>query len=421
MALTPRRWVTIAVLACAALAVWLLPPRGGAPTRENRFTFRGVYVDGHGFVRRYGWPDASTRLGAATLHLRLLQIRDSVFTPAVLSRASKGLTVLTDQRFPDSVAHILTDATEAAWRSSNPGTRVPVVVAFVDDTTHTLDGLPIGANGYGYAHVFTPDSATAACRVVLRLDVDLAHHDTKWARRVANWMLMRGALVQPSQISVLGPCLLYATYGSPGPRVAAWLENSDWLAARSMAPTRASPIWLNDFQYTYQAGPMTLGLFGYPADLGWRVRYRLSEDAIACVSGTTSRCVKGLMRGGPEMPADSVWHQRVIDIRSYVVSYGMAQDATLGPASGWVLSDMVHDLGPAQFQAFWQSSDSVPVAFANAAHEPLGDWLHGWAVRQYGSDVRGPSVEARAPVAGIVVVLLALLAAVGFARERRVA
>jgi hypothetical protein len=420
MALTPRRWLTIALLACAAVAVWLLPARGGATVIENPLGFRGRYVDGHGFARRFGWPDASTKLGAATLHLRLLQIRDSVFTRRVLAQADSGLTVLADRQYPDSIASILIAATRTAWRTSQPGTHVPVIVAFVQDTTSQLDGLPIGANNYGYAHVFRPDSEAAACRVVVRIGERLSNGNTKSARRLANWMMMRGAPTQPSQINMLGPCLLYATYGVPGPQVENWLDNTDWLAARSMAPSHASPSWIGEFQYTYHGGPMAVGMFGYPADLRWQVRSRLSDDAIACIGGATARCATGLLHGVSSMPEDSVWHQHVIDVQSYAVSYGVARTNTLGPASGWVLSDMIHDLGPQRFAEFWRSSDSVPAAFASAAHEPLDDWLYRWATRTYGRDVRGPWVEARAPVAGLVVVILALLVAAGFARERRV-
>ena len=420
MALTLKRWLTIVVLACAAIAVWQLPADGGSAAR--RLTeFRGRYVPGHGYVRRHGWPDASTKLGSATLHLRLLEIRDSVFTPRVMAAADSGLTVLTDRQFPDSVATIFQTVIRNAWTASRPGRRDPVLIAVVQDTTKAVDGLPVGVDNSGIAHVFPPDSSAAACRVVVRIRSDLAHAALKSARRYAQWMVLVGGTPTPAQNTILGPCWLYATYGAPGPRVAAWLTATDWRAARTVEPNRQSPMWLpafreNDFGWWMQAQTTML-----VPDVAWLVRPRLSNDGVACVAGNAARCAAGVQAPTPVTPQDSAWRARVIDLDSYAMSYGTAPEGALGPASGWMLSDMIHDLGPKRFASFWQSSDSVPVAFEAAAQEPFGTWLHAWATRTYGTDVVGPSIERRGLVAGLAALVLGLLVAMGFARERRVA
>lgn len=94
---------------------------------------------------------------------------------------------------------------------------------------------------------------------------------------------------------------------------------------------------------------------------------------------------------------------------------------SLGPSSGWILSDMVHDLGRDRFQRFWSAPDSLSAAFEQAAGVPLGTWLRRWARRAYGPDVLGPSIPMRARIAGVLVLIVGLVVAAGFASERRVA
>lgn len=419
MALTFRRWVTIVVLVCAAVAIWQLPPRGeGAmPLRQSTFPFGEV---ARGYVSPFGWPDASTKLGAATLHLRVLQLRDSVFTPRVLVAADSGMTVLTDRQFPDSVRRFVSATIRQAWQSNHPGHQVPVIVAVVLDTTTTLDGLPIGRGTYGNAHVFPPDSVSRACRVLVREDRGVTQRYAKQMKLFARSMVL-GNAPSVSGSTILGPCLLYATYGTPGPAVAAWLSQTDWRSTRAIAANRQSPTWLDEYWYTYswRFGGVIPG--ADEADVAWDTRSWLSDNGIACIAGNDARCVDGFVAPVVAIKSEHEWQHDIIDIGSSWSSWGFPRTETLGPASGWLVSDMIHDLGPDRFEKFWQSSTPPRTAFEAAAQQPLGSWLHAWATRTYGQDVLGPFVATRGLVAGVLVLLFAIVVAMLFARERRVA
>lgn len=419
MALTFRRWVTIVVLVCAAVAIWQLPARGAGATRLRQSTLPQA-DGGRGYLFRHGWPDASTKLGAATLHLRLLQLRDSVFTPHTLAAADSGMMVLTDRQFPDSIRQFVSATIHQAWQSNQPGHQVPVIVAVVLDTTTTLDGYPIGQSGFGDAHVFPPDSGSRACRVLVREGRGVTQLYAKRMRLFARSMVL-GNVPSTSESTILGPCLLYATYGMPGPTVAAWLSQTDWRATRAIAASRQSPTWLDDYRYTYswRFGGVIPG--ADQADVAWAVRSWLSDNGIACISGHDGRCVDGFVRPVVAIKDERAWQRNVIDIGGGWASLGFPRTESLGSASGWVISDMIHDLGPARFEKFWQSSASLPAAFEAAAQQPLGSWLHAWATRTYGQDVLGPFIAKRGLVAGILVLLAAIPVAMLFARERRVA
>lgn len=423
MALTFRRWLAIALLACAAIAVWQIPGRGSAGSRLYR-EFTGTYVPDYGYVRRHGWPDATTRLGAATLHLRLLQIRDSVFTPQVMAGATTGFHVLADRQFPDSLRRFTTTTLEDAWRANAPGARYPVIVALVQDTTKTLGGLPMASGNYTYSEVFPPDSATPICRVLVRMRVDLAARYGKQAKGYVRGLVLHRAPTSAVSTTVLGPCALYATYGPPGPGIVAWLNQAAWSPTRALDPRRPSPVWLDEYQY--QFGYM-YHLLASPTDFGgvstvpWMVRERLSNDGIACIAGNDERCVDGLLQPTAAPREDQAWRRDVIDVSANWYGWGMQANGSLGPSVGWIVSDMIRDIGPQQFEAFWRSASPPPAAFEAATHRPLGDWLHQWAVRTYGTDTLGPSIPRRGRLAGLLVVLAGLLVAMGFAHERRLA
>ena len=415
MALTWRRWVTIVVLACAALAVWKLPARGFS--RERRHSaFTGVFVPGYGFVRRFGWPDATERLSRAALHLRLLKIRDSVFTPGVLAGARSGLTVLVDHQLADSTRARVIAAYEHAWRDYDPGTQYPAAAAIVFDTTKSMNGLPVASGGWDYATVFPPDSSANVCRVVVRLRFNPANARDA-AQYVRNLVFTDGARIG-SDRTVLGACALFATFGKPGPGIARWLSRTGWRSAGSIDWNRESPPYLDELRWRFR--PLEAGFDAARLDTWtWFVRQQLSPRAVACTAGADSACVAAFNEPTITPRDDSTWRSQVLDLNIALAGWMLAEPA-LGPNDRWMLSDMVHELGRAKFGAFWTSSDDPAAAFERVAREPLGAWLERWARRTYGRDVLGPHLPALAPLAGVAVLGAALLVAIVFARERRV-
>ncbi len=418
MALTPKRWIAIALLACATIAVWQLPPRGWADRVNGRSM--GVFVPDYGYVGRFGWPDITTKLQNATLHLRLLELRDSVFGSRVISEAKPGLQVLVDHEFPDSIRTAITSIMQDAWRAFAPGTRYPVVAVVVEDTARTLGGLPLATAGGVHAEVFPPDSTTPVCRVLARIPVSFsgpsANSNVAFARKVVAQMLTNVS----SGRTILGPCAMYATFGNPGRGIASWLGATEWRAGRTIAWGRGSPVWNDDYFDRYRM-PRPVVDFTGRTSLAWQMRYELSNEGIACVSGAEAQCVSGLVHPAVTISGDQEWRTRVIDVRPFAYVWRYDGVGSLGPSSGWILSDMVHDLGRDRFQRLWSSPDTLPVAFEAAAGMPLGPWLARWAQRAYGPDVLGPSIPERARVAGILVLVAGLAVAMVFATERRVA
>jgi hypothetical protein len=418
MALTWKRWVAVAVLACATIAVWQLPPREGVGRAGPRVA--GVFVPGYGFVRRFGWPGVTTKLEAATLHLRVLELRDSVFHEGAGAVEAPGLRVLVDRAFPDSIQRTIVGAFTAAWRGYGAGTRHPVVVAAVEDTGRTLDGLPMEAAAAISADVFPPDSETRACRVLVRVRAAFKGQNANANVEYLRKAVARQLSTVSTERTILSPCAMYATFGRPGPGVASWLASTGWRAGRSVDWNQRSTPWNDDYYDRYHLPRPLVDMSGR-STRAWQTRYELSTDGIACVGGDDARCIAGLEEPAVSIPGEGAWSNRVIDVRSPIYFWRFEAIGSLGPSTGWILSDMVHDLGRDRFQRFWSSSEPLPTAFEQAAGMPLGTWLRRWAQTTYGPDVLGPWIPERGRVAGVLVLLAGLVVAAVFASERRVA
>ena len=411
MALTFRRWMVVAILACATVAVWQIPPSDARPalggTRLPRF------VPGLGYVRRFGWPDAAARLGQANLHLRLVELRDSAFRTAAPTRGDSGLRVLMDHQIPDRIALALEGSLRQQWMSQNVGARYPVTVAVVQDTSHYNHGLPMATSVYPVSsYPFLPDAGHSDCQVLVRVRV-LFQRDTRWTRNLAHdGLVSRGAAR-----TVLSACALYATFGPPGSGIRKWLQGTDWSFAQSVDWTRKSIPWIESIQYGDTALASVTGL----GSATWMLRSQLAPDAAACMAGDPPRCARALLTWPAPAVVDTTWQTHVAGVES-VSLYGMmwGWNAQLGPTQGWLVSDLANALGRERFAEFWASALPPDSAYAAVTQASLGDWLVGWAQRTYGRDVAGPWIPPRARLAGIVVILLGLGVAMGFARERRV-
>ncbi len=419
MALTFRRWLTIFVLACAAIVVWQAPVRsGGAPIEQ--------YANQYGFGRQFGWPSAAARLGAANLRLRLLELRDSALGPAAVRAARPGLTLAFDRRIPDPIRQSVQAAMTGTWARYAAGTKYPVLVAVVVDTVKTMGGIPMANTNVNEAYTFLPDSAAPACRVLVRVGYPLWRADSarphSWRNQVARILTL-----QSTGREVLGPCALYATFGQPGPQVARWLANTQWLAAGDVDWSRPSPIVKNSLSWTdVTQGGLLARLAGGDGPT-WEARDILTVGGVGCVAGNASRCAAAVQAPIALSKDTRAWNTNVIDAEN-LHGYGRwywywvwNRDGSLGPAESWLLSDMVRDLGRERFQTFWTSAAPADSAFARATGEPFGAWLQRWAWREYGRDQLGPWLPVWARWAGLLVVAAGLGVAMVFARERRVA
>lgn len=415
MALTWRRWVAIFVLACAAVVVWQAPPRP-----DPRVYAASRYVSPLGL--QYGWPTAAARLEAANLRLRLLEIRDSALGPRVVAAAKPGLTVVTDRAIPDSIERATRSALDAAWARYGAGTRVPVLVAVVTDTSKYNDGLPMSHANPVQGYTFPPDSATAACRVLVRVTIPL-RPPMEPELHAMRGRVIRALTLRSANRTMLGPCALYATFGEPGPHVARWLASTDWEAVQDVDWSRPSPVVQNDLSWQYALYGGLEAWLTAGSDESWLVRSFLSSNAIACIGGEAARCSAGVEAEEAASKDARAWRAGVIDARSFMLYRGWYSywNTHFGPAESWLISDMVRDLGRERFAGFWRSPADVDSAFARAAGTPFGAWVEQWARRQYGRDDLGPRLPARAWWAGFIGIVAGLAVAIAFARERQAA
>ena len=120
---------------------------------------------------------------------------------------------------------------------------------------------------------------------------------------------------------------------------------------------------------------------------------------------------------------DTAWQAHVVEVSAFDFRSLVASARREGPGRirEWIVSDLVRTMGRERFARFWRSSLAPDSAYRAETGDELSTWVQGRARHVYGTDVLGPWLPPNARIAGLVVVLLALGVAVGFARERCVA
>jgi len=396
MALTPSRWILATAVACAA--VWFFLFRSERPPAKTLVvppTPSRVTV-------------AANAMSLAADRLRLLRIRDSVMHEAATQHAG-SLSVLISPSYGDALARQIDTLVRRRWAEAGAPTGIPVVIAAVVDSSTIVDGAPRRRPSWTPSiSAFLPDtSRSAACVSILRV----ASIPNATSPRT-----FRRNLIAPQTIGgLVGPCLYYAAFGSPGPQVAHWLGDGNWRAAQvtdwHTAPPPAAPRFI----------PYTPSVNDRGSSAAYDARVGTSTAGLACLAGEQMRCAQAVLP--PSRPnTDSVWRQRVVSTTG-------ANDAVftlprgrniIGPADGWLLSEMVRTLGKERFTAFWRSSEPVPDAFRAASNQSLDSWVHAWAVRMYGPLPIGPGLGGLDVLYGMLLLLGGIGVALAVARARRV-
>jgi hypothetical protein len=404
MALNMWKWLTAFAVGCCLLWVWMFRKGSELEAVQPRSTTSdSIHIAAL----------AGAEMNRATDRLRLLQIRDSL-TRAV-SNGSNGLVVLIDRGYGDSTTQALQTLVRDRWKRAGAPSKVPVVIAAVLDSSSTVSGFPRRKlSSYNLPiTTFLPSAETASrCVSVLRIGVPLADGAPKFLKR---------NLVTPETIDALfGPCIYYASFGKPGPRVERWLRDGDWRFARHADWATTPPQW--DPSAQHLASPFVERMTSID-DASWRVRYALRTPGIGCLGGQSGRCVEAVMPGSNTTSEDSTWSANVVASNgtNQFSFYLPSQVSNLGPYDGWLVSEMARSLGVERFEAFWKSSAPVPEAFQAAAGQDLDSWIRDWGRRVYGSIDTGPGVPVSAIFAGMLAFGLAMLIAISIARRRRVA
>ena len=124
-------------------------------------------------------------------------------------------------------------------------------------------------------------------------------------------------------------------------------------------------------------------------------------------------------RGGPV-----VWNGNILYNSYPALGNGRYYESyrPFGHREATLLADMVRTLGRERFARFWTSVEPVPVAFQQAAGEPLGGWTARWIADQYGPlPPRGAGVNASGGVMSLVFIGLALAIALRVSARRQFA
>jgi hypothetical protein len=298
------------------------------------------------------------------------------------------------------------------------GKKAPVIVAVVLDTERTPHGLPRYQGEIASVDVFLPAGTPATpCVALVRLRVEMKNSNARFRQALAE-----GASSQAMAQSALGQCALYATFGAPGPQIGRWLRTTGWQSAqivdwRTTADPWHEPKFYRGWAFDYRS---LFDVFGMSGGSWWVTRSILSDDAVACIAGQRARCGAALIDAESSDP-DTTWSAHVVDVGASGFGGWRARPRSgLGPQGGWIVSDLIHDMGRERFGQFWSSALTPDSAYRAVAGEDLSTWVERWATRIYGTETVGPRLPANARIAGIVTVILALGVAMGFARERRV-
>jgi hypothetical protein len=379
-----KRWVVAGGVACLALALALLPPRGAQSSASARFFSqlpRGTPARQRAQALADEWRTAEASLRLLTsrrdLAARARAARDRGISLLVL--AESGDVAMPAPRLADSAAHL-------AWRQLALGeTKISVVLVLQLMRGSSASGRPRSEEGI--AAYLAPDSTD---RTTCIASVPVGPY---WMRYYRNDLRGQArvpfdALVQ-SLKAAFGPCAFYAAYGTPSKTVRGWLRSQSWDLA----------LHLDDGLRGPQAG----SFYGF-ADPRyawyWDAIYSLPPTAVGCLAHRADACRDAVLAGASEEP--------VIPIPDVVrVMRRWDRPPRLVEAQRF-LGDVAHATGRDRFLGFWTSSEPLDTALAAALKQPVGGWTADWQ-RDFARPIRlGPRAPTGAMTVAGVLALLAL-------------
>lgn len=342
-----KRWVVVALLACLALALAYLPPRGARSAGRPWFTAQvpqntAARRRAHALAEEWRIADAALQLLSAR---RRLQDAGRGGSLVVLGE-SAGVFGAT-ARLVDSALH-------AGWRRLGLGeTKVRVAAIIQLAPAIPARDRPLSENAFGT--YLAPDSTDrTTCIAVVPM--------SRYWTRVINGDLRESvsfdAVVRFLNAG-LGPCAFYAAYGTPAKPVRRWLVTRGWdlaasLELRRRATQSSSLIGMADPRYPWY----------------WEAIYALPPTAVGCLAGRPEACRAAVVAGASDgaaipfpdiMRIDRTWNrtQRLLEAQSF-------------------LADVAHEVGRDRFLTFWTSGLPVDTALAAALKRPVGEWTVAW-------------------------------------------
>jgi hypothetical protein len=351
MAFGMKTWIGVVAGACAALALWMLPPRTLTSAQRQQMAGRLLPED-------HRYLDLLAEIQRAQGVVQATRWVDSL-APLALRTAVDGLVVGAPTS-PDVSAEGLRE-----WR---------------DVLSDELDSGAVPRNRMTLGYYFQ-DSKQGA---VLKEMPSLAGERVIYAgeREGAPYCLTVTAPAVPvSDYAIelessrgLGPCELYARYGAAGAGVRPWLESGGLTFGnkRDRGSGRDAPI-------------RTARLFG----VDWMSEYT-PEDAeiLECLAGRGEACLVTVTD-----PRHLTWGSREAYVIAHSPAVTFVQSGWVWPFgrnTGYLFTDLEAQFGDDAFASFWSSDRPVPEAFQAAFGVGMAGWIGDWATHELGARRAGP-------------------------------
>lgn len=365
-----KSWSLLFVAGCALIGVWLLPPEGSP--------FIGL--------RRDAPVRTADERRAAGLESELREARDLLrqvrWEDSLRPLLRPGeLTV----GFPPDLGGAA-EVIEANARAELAGVEPRVAVGFFVVSREEP--------GSQLQYYVGEDEAGPWCMA-------LYVHHRRWSGNAETYG--RQLVRQTRHESLLGPCLLQARHGPPGPGTRAWLERVGYWFA---------------FQPSSTPGPLVQarrGAFGFflPGLVGQEV-VTVGPREQACLAAKREACALAVLEGEGPLALRGGRRQA----RRDVFRRG-SYDGAFGWFGGSLVSDLEADLGPERFARFWRSDRPVEESFRESAGTDVGSWTMEWARERLGTEPVGPAVGwTHAGLSGLGLLLLAGVGMLGAIRRQ---
>ena len=212
--------------------------------------------------------------------------------------------------------------------------------------------------------------------------------------------------------AVAGPCRFHAAFGPPGPAIRAWLDT-----ARHSFATRAVPGASRE-----ELPPLQLSPIGGSTRTDRWDRSMLPLGAASCLLGheATCRVLLGVARDSTvaRVPGDPYTLDAGTSVDVVTGRLASSYGRRFGAPEGHLLADLLADVGPERFAAFWTSPQPVEAAFAQAIGQPFATWTRAWLARSYDDRPPGPRVPATSMALAVGATLVALGVAIASAVRR---
>jgi len=388
MARTLSRWGIALLLACAAIAIAMLPPpeKVGDPWVP--------YWRGYGELEWRVGPQYEQAINT----LRFELVRDSLLALAELQpgNSSDSLVLLFGPRVPDRERRVIEAWLRPTWFRTLPhSSEVQLATVVMIDTDSVVAGLPRPPTYWSDVHYLLPPSSEG------RACISLIQFGLSTLERIETGGALTSYQAETVRDNGLGSCAFYGAFGLPGGDVA------DWLSTWQYAPI-ADANWESAFSFRGQ---------WQWSGRGW---FSGHLEFVSCAGGDRESCGRIVRREPGEerrfRPARFLGPGLQTAERYYT---RWSQDA-LGPWVNHYFADMVAYFGRDRFAEFWRSEEPIEQGFELAMGVPLDEWTMQW-VQAY---VGVPRTTNRLPVGSAVLSLILVGVLVGsaglYARRRQV-